>query len=232
VIYGALDDLPERGAEVSGYAWVALEFVHVDRVDILDFAASIDRAIAWLTSAVDAAATALRAADGQGLTPEQLRPTFEVVDQVVSRVFFHSGVYKDGNRPPVPLEATCQFFALTRGLVTTVAERFGGASGLGLPASTVHHLVEYLHGVVRCDPVAVTHQARLAVQSGLSSGYAFDSIAAREVTELVEELLSDHRELLRDGEPLDDLMFLLETFVAAGWENAQHLVFRLEEIFR
>lgn len=101
-----------------------------------------------------------------------------------------------------------------------------------MPASTAHHLVEYLHGVVRCDPVAVTHLARLAVEGGASSGYAFDSIAAREVTELVEELLSDHRELLRDGEPLADLMLLLDTFVAAGWADAQHLVFRLEEIFR
>jgi hypothetical protein len=38
--------------------------------------------------------------------------------------------------------------------------------------------------------------------------------------------------MLRNGEPLDDLMFLLDSFVAAGWADAQHLVFRLEEIFR
>jgi hypothetical protein len=232
VIYGALDGLPERGAEVGSYTWVALDFVHVDRVDIPDFSASIARAITWLIAAVEAAATALAVTDRSTLTPDQLRPTFEIVDQVVSRVFFHSGVYKDDKRPPVPFEATCQFFALTRDLVVTVAEQFGGEGGLGLPASTAHHLVEYLHGVVRCDPVAVTHLARLAVEGGVSSGYAFDSIAAREVTELVEELLSDHRELLRDGEPLADLMFLLDTFVAAGWSDAQHLVFRLEEIFR
>ncbi len=232
VIRAPLEDLPARAAEASGYAWFALQFLHVDRVDIPDFEQSAQRALEWLTEAIVQSATAIRASVGQDNPPDTLKETFEIVDEVVTRLYFNSGVYEHSDRPAAAEENVCQFFHLTRDLLSVVAEQFGGESAIGLPASTAHHFVELLRGVVRCDPVSVTHMARLVVAAAVGSGYAFDSLASREVTQLVEELLADHREVLREGQPLDDLMFLLDTFVAAGWPEAQHIVFRLEEIFR
>jgi hypothetical protein len=232
VVRAPLQGLPERAAEAAGYAWFVLQYLHVDRVGIPDFESSTSRAIDWLTEAVASAAEAIRAAVPDESAPDALKETFEIVDDVVSRLYFNSGLYERTDRPSTAPSGVCEYFHLTRDLLFTVAEQVGGDAGTGLPASTAHHFVELLRGVVRCDPIAVVHLARLVVAAAQGSGYAFDSLAAREVTELVEELLADHREMLRDGEPLDDLMFLLDTFVAAGWPDAQHVVFRLEEIFR
>ncbi|MDQ3378697.1 MAG: hypothetical protein M3546_00015 [Actinomycetota bacterium] len=232
VIRSPLENLPGAAAEVTGYAWFALQYLHVDRVDIPDFDASEQRALAWLKEAVVRAHEALRASFGAVEPPEGMKETFDIVDEVVTRLYFNSGVYVRDDRSVTPPRSICQFFSLTSDLMTTVAEGAGGENPTGLPASTAHHFVQLLRGMVRCDPARVTHLARLVVSSAGGSGYAFDSLAAREVTQLVEELLADHREVLRQDEPLDDLLFLLDTFVAAGWAEAQHLVFRLEEIFR
>lgn len=232
VICAPLENLPAAATEVTGYAWFALQYLHLDRVDIPDFDASEQRALVWLTKAVLRANEALRASFGATEAPEGLKETFDIVDEVVSRLYFHSGVYVRDDRPVTPPGSICQFFSVTSDLMTTVAEGAGGESPTGLPASTAHYFVQLLRGMVRCDPARVTHLARLVVSSAGGSGYAFDSLASREVTQLVEELLADHREVLRQDEPLDDLLFLLDTFVAAGWAEAQHLVFRLEEIFR
>jgi hypothetical protein len=231
IIRAPLDDLPARAVEAGGYTWFALQFLHVDRVDIPDFEQSAQRALEWLTEAVMRSLEAIRASSGES-PPETLKETFAIVDDVVSRLYFNAGVYEGSDRPRPPAENVCQFFTLTRGLLGVVAEEVGGENGTGLPASTAHHFVELMHGVVRCDPVTVTHFVRLVVAAATGAGYAFDSLASREVTQLVEELLADHREALRDGQPLDDLMFLLDAFVAGGWPEAQQLVFRLEEIFR
>lgn len=232
VIRAPLANLPARAVEANGYAWFVLEFLHVDRVDIPDFQPSLQRALDWLTEAVTHAAVAIRVSHTLESPSDTVKETFDIVDEVVTRLYFNSGVYERSDRPAPAQRDVCAFFDLTRDLLGVVAEQVGGEYGTGLPASTAHHFVELLRGVVRCDPVAVTHLARQVVAAAAGAGYAFDSLASREVTELVEELLADHREVLRDGQPLDDLMFLLDTFVAAGWPEAQHIVFRLEQIFR
>jgi hypothetical protein len=76
------------------------------------------------------------------------------------------------------------------------------------------------------------HLTRLGVDASRGAGYAFDPMAAREVTAIVETTLADHREIARSGQPLDDMMRLLDAFVRAGWPEAQRLVWRLEELFR
>jgi hypothetical protein len=57
-------------------------------------------------------------------------------------------------------------------------------------------------------------------------------MAAQEVTAIVETMLADHRESVAFGQPLDDLVHVLNAFVQAGWPEAQRLVWRLEELFR
>jgi hypothetical protein len=41
------------------------------------------------------------------------------------------------------------------------------------------------------------HLTRLAVDASRGAGYAFDPMAAREVTAIVETTLADHREIAR-----------------------------------
>jgi hypothetical protein len=49
---------------------------------------------------------------------------------------------------------------------------------------------------------------------------------------LAEAILVDHRSEVRQGQPLQDLLDLLDIFAETGWPEALNLVWRLDEVFR
>lgn len=73
---------------------------------------------------------------------------------------------------------------------------------------------------------------RGVVRSSEPFGYNLDSIAVRDIVEFVEIVLADHRDEVRDGEALEDLLNLLDMFAKTGWTDALKLVWRLDEVFR
>ncbi len=163
---------------------------------------------------------------------EVVRGLFDVLDHIISRFYFSSGIYEGQGEQHASREEICMFFSAIRPFLRQLGEITGGTNGLGLPARTAHHFIELLRGSLACDPAEVLHLTRLAIDGAQGAGYAFDPMAAQEVTALVETILADHRETARSGQPLDDLMQVLEAFVHAGWPEAQRLVWRLEELFR
>jgi hypothetical protein len=75
----------------------------------------------------------------------------------------------------------------------------------------------------------------MAVQVAKASqpqGYNLDSLAIREVVDLVESILADYRFFVQQGASLNDLLELLDIFTQVGWTEALRLVWRLDEIFR
>jgi len=65
-----------------------------------------------------------------------------------------------------------------------------------------------------------------------SPGYNLDSMAIDQVVKLVETILADHRDQMRDPEALNQLLGLLDIFAETGWPEALRLVWRLDEVFR
>ncbi len=65
-----------------------------------------------------------------------------------------------------------------------------------------------------------------------SPEYRYDSLAIAEVVKLVEIVLADHRDILRESGSLDDLLSVLDLFAETGWAEAVRLVWRLDEVFR
>ena len=49
---------------------------------------------------------------------------------------------------------------------------------------------------------------------------------------IAEELLSDYRGDIAEGEGLEDFVRLLDTFAQAGWPEALRMLWRLDEVFR
>jgi hypothetical protein len=65
-----------------------------------------------------------------------------------------------------------------------------------------------------------------------ANDYHFDSMANKEIVQLVESVLANHREDAKDPAALNDLVTILDIFTDAGWPEALNLVWRLDEIFR
>src|SRR5439155_7107089 len=98
VLERSVEALPESATELAGYVWNALEFIHVDRVDIPDLAEPAQRAVGWLTNVIGPAADALRELAAGGDSEESVRDLFQVIDTIISRIYFHSGIYQGDGR--------------------------------------------------------------------------------------------------------------------------------------
>jgi hypothetical protein len=232
---GALDDSPP--AYLSTLVLHLLHFIDFQWTADAARRPIVERALVWLPPILARVATSLRTEieKSQGaaeVNQEAIRELFEVIDHIVSRFYFQSGVYKSEKRPAATREEICAFFKLIQPHLRQIGELTGGSDGLGMPAHTAHHLIELLRGSLSCNPPEVLRLTRLAIDGARGAGYAFDPMAAREVTALVETTLADHREAARSGEALGDLMRVLDAFVEAGWPEAQRLVWRLEDLFR
>jgi len=196
-----------------------------------------EAALGWLPQIIGRVHRLLRdEADRVGVDDsnreETIRDLFNVLDHIISRFYFNSGIYEGQGEQRASHEEICAFFGAIRPVLHQLADITGGVNGLGLPARTAHHFVELLRGSLSCDPAEVLHLTRLAIDGAQGAGYSFDPMAAEEVTAIIETTLADHRDIAASGAPLEDLTHVLDTFVRAGWPGAQRLVWRLEELFR
>lgn len=102
----------------------------------------------------------------------------------------------------------------------------------GIP-SGAQHLVEMLQAYISHDPRGVFLRIRQIVEAAAPNGYQFDSLAVDLIVRIVERYLAEFRQVLQqDQQCLDALIYLLNTFVRAGWPEARRLTYRLEDIYR
>ena len=92
--------------------------------------------------------------------------------------------------------------------------------------------MQTLNGVLTYDPAAVVTYAAAVCRASSVLSYQFDPLAITEMVKLVERILADHREVLRDTTSANALGDMLDIFVKAGWPEAMHLTFKLDQAIR
>lgn len=162
---------------------------------------------------------------------KQLRDTYEVIDRVITCLYYEVAPEKDQSEKPIELRS--QFYNEVKPLMQQVID-FAKNSEHGLMfAPTAHYFMQLLTSFLSCNPKEVLHLAAGVVKSSESFEYNLDAIAVRDVVEFVEIVLADYRHEVRDDEEcLDDLLNLLDMFAKTGWTDALKLVWRLDEVFR
>jgi hypothetical protein len=222
-------------------AFQAVLYITPSNIDSLKARAFAERAILWLSNAINSAAISikeLRAIPFEEWSEEtrsKIRDVYGVIDQVVMRLFFAADVregLRNNDRPPVSHEQRRNFFFKVKPLLEQILEfALDKENGL-LFAPTAHYFMQLLNGVLDYDPKAVIHMAANLAESSEPSNYNLDSLAIREVVKLVESIFADYRSELRDTDTLRDLLVLLDIFAKTGSPETLLLVWRLDEVFR
>lgn len=199
------------------------------------------KAIEWLHKSIAAAGNGIKQI--QSIPDYQskeeiltkLRDIYGVIDEIVMRIFFAADVRNKTTDTPEKDISDVQrkeFYLKIKPVLTKVINfALDKESGL-MFAPTAHHFMELLNGVLKYDPQGVLHLATGVAKSSKPFGYNIDLMAIWEVVKLVEAILADHREKVRDGESLQDLLDLLDIFAETGSPDALRLVWRLDEVFR
>lgn len=159
---------------------------------------------------------------------------YRLLDHIIVRLYFafdFDGTGRGrGEIIPTDLQRRTFYHRITP-LLNRVVD-FGNNPHGWLLAPTAHHLMQLLAGAIDYDVNQVLRFATLVAKGSTKSRYPFDSLAIKEVVELVEKILADYRGQLRDAESFKNLVELLDIFAAAGWPEALRLVWRLDEVYR
>lgn len=199
------------------------------------------RAIEWLGQVIDLVSEEIKGLhrivkeDETEENVKKLHDTYNVIDQVITRLYFAVAHKRD--KPEEPVEEISDdlrrdYYNEVKPLMQQVIDFAQNPERGMMFAPTAHYFMQLLKSFLGCNPKEVLHLATGVVKSSEPFGYNFDSIAVHDVVEFVEIVLADYRHEVRDGEALEDLLNLLDLFAKIGWSDALKLVWRLDEVFR
>ncbi|RKU31840.1 hypothetical protein C6497_00735 [Candidatus Poribacteria bacterium] len=218
-------------------------YIDPRRAKDTDFQDNLIRAISLLNSIVTAIIPAMNALGSTfkeqrtEKVEQELRNTYSVLDQIITSLYF-TFPHKDNNdtKPAEENEDKdihCLIFNEVYPLMQQIVD-FANDSENGLMfAPTAHHFIKLLTNFLNFDPKKVIILAGDVATSSERFGYNLEPLAVEDVVKLVEIVLADHRDLVRDDEDcLESLLNLLDLFAKTGWSEALNLVWRLDEVFR
>jgi hypothetical protein len=200
-----------------------------------------DRAIDWLLDALPHVGRSMKLlledleTEPSEEKRQTLRNVYGVIDEIVTRLNFAADVKhhlrQEGNTA-LSNRQPCDFYFKVKPLLEGVLTETVDEKTSLLFSPTAHRFMELLNGVISCDPKGALGMAAAVARASEFDSFNLDPMAVDEVVKLVEAVLADHRDAVIEGEPLADLLSLLDTFAKAGWPAALRLVWRLDEIFR
>lgn len=155
------------------------------------------------------------------------------IDEVASRIYFALDI-EPGLRTPersLTEEQRRSLYFELKPIVSALAEGSPTSEHHLLPR-TAHYVLQTLNGVVGYDPAAIIKLAAQVCNAASAFSYQFDAMAIREVVQLVDRSLADHKDTLKDPSVAGALGEILDIFVRAGWPDALQLTFKLDQAIR
>lgn len=161
-----------------------------------------------------------------------------LVDNIIQRIYFalHIDERITNNHELDPNEKNKRaFYNRVKQVLLAVIEKSREIGGGLIVAHTAHYIIETLNGVIKFYPeeaASILEMVSSITLLSIRTGYPFDPSAVKEVVNLTETLLADHKQLLRNSDSLSQLVLLLNVYVESGWSEALELLWKLDEAFR
>jgi hypothetical protein len=152
----------------------------------------------------------------------------QCIDATARQIFFASGAFdlQQNRSDEAPNHERRERFLKES---QSILDKLGS---VGL-SNVAYHLVGTLESLLEFDPESVFLRLHHVIAIAKSSGFEFESLAAKVVVRTVQRFLAEYRAVLRESHKCRAaLVEILDTFVTVGWPEAQQLTYDLEEIFR
>ena len=221
--------------------WVMKNYVVPKSLETPEGYERAKQAVKWLSEVIDVVSDGIKELCTilqEHRTEEvekQLHDTYKVIDEVIMRLYFAAARKRDRDEEPVeeiPSELRFRFYSEVKLLMEGVIDFALDSENGVMFAKTAHYFMQLLTSFLSCNPKEILGLAEGVAKSSERFGYNLDALAVKDVVKLVEIILADYRDEVRDGQGLEDLLNLLDIFAKAGWPDALRLVWRLDEVFR
>ncbi len=179
----------------------------------------------------------------KNVPPDQLntdqpntKHAFSVLDEVILRIYFQlsaKNIRNTSHTIPVNPENRSAFYFMVKPIYQEIIEISSSIAKRGIIIGhTAHYFTQSLNMMLSSDPKDILSMAAKVTRLSVDGGYTFDSYSIQEMTKLTEKLLADHRDLLMEDEPFNDLIDMLDIYMKSGWVDALQLLWKLDEVFR
>lgn len=235
---------PDKYSGVLKYASNCIldRWVCPDNLEVKYLAPPFEEGINWIYKILESTILELKdfiksVNDKKTLSQEEvstMRGLYGIIEEIVTRIFF--GADTEGYRSKrtgrqVPEAFKKEYYFKVKPLLNHLVTRFKD-EGIDLPAPIAHHFIEYLNSALSYDIKDVINMASLVVKLSERANYNLNSLAIKEISELVERVLADYRDEVKDNKSFQDLVDILHIFAKAGWPQAVKVVYNLNEVFR
>ncbi len=185
---------------------------------------------------IDEAGKVLLQANNFNTPNPEVKDSLHIFDEIVMRIYFAlEANQRINNKHDLPAneENRKELYFLTKPLIEKILNFSSQITDSGmLIGHTAHYLIQTLNNVITYDSRDILSMVANITRYSLQVGYTFDTLSIREIVTLTEKLLADHREILLDEKPFQDLLSILEIHVNSGWVDALELLWKLDEVFK
>ena len=160
------------------------------------------RAIEWLGQVIDLVSDRIKGLyriakeDNTEENVKRLHDTYNVIDEVITRLYFVVVYKRDQSEEPVEEisdDLRREFYNEVKPLMQQVITFAQNPENGIMFAPTAHYFMQLLRSFLGCNPKEVLHLAAGVVKSSEQFGYTLDTLAVMEVVEFVEIVLADYR---------------------------------------
>jgi len=167
---------------------------------------------------------------------EENQKAIKLFDEVVTRIHFalerKQRIDNSNSMAAIPENRRNTYF-LVKPILKNIIQASGEITEKGLIIGpTAHYFVQTLRSVLHFDPKDILEMIAQITQYSVQAHYTFDSFAIREIVQLTEQLIADHRDLLLEEDAFNNLISILEIYIDSGWVDALEMLWKLDDVFR
>lgn len=164
----------------------------------------------------------------------KIKSYYNIFHEIIIRIYFAASIpenRKKNEDENLSEEERKRYYFKIKLILSRILEIFNANRNI-LPAHNAYYFMNLLIGVLKYDPENVIHMAAEVVKSSEKAGYSLDYMALEQIMNFAETILADYRYIIKDGEPFNNFLIILDSFVRSGWPEAINFTYRIDEIYR
>jgi hypothetical protein len=197
----------------------------------------VGRSLDWLQNAVTSSITSI-SENKEFLNPKndglpKIQNLYGVVDEIITRIFFSADIpdLRRNKQSKITDESREKYYKTIKPLIIHLINECEHFSLLINP-HTAYYFIQLMNGLLKYEPKIILEMTTRMVKLSANTGYSFDPLGKDEIVSLCENIFANYNSVLFDEVSMNNMLYLLDTFIIAGWQEPLRLIWKLDEIYR
>jgi hypothetical protein len=197
----------------------------------------VERSLDWLKIAVTSSIKDI-SENKEFLDPKsdglpKIQNLYGVVNEIITRIYFSADIPNLGRNKQSKItdKSRENYYKSIKPLIIHLLNECEHYS-LSINPHTAYYFVQLMNGLIEYDPKIILEMTTRMVKLSANTGYNLDPLGKDEIVKLCENIFSNYKSVLLEESSMNNMLYLLDTFIVAGWQEPLRLIWKLDEIYR